>query len=61
MRLSLYRFKKSLDIFCPQIQRKDSEDYLVMILAVNRKLLAIFLPRVHLEKEQTPGAVLKHK
>ena len=36
------RFKKPLDIFWPQIQRKGSEDYLVMILAVNRKLWAIF-------------------
>ena len=70
-RLSLYtnneltynsiRFKKPLDIFWPQIQRKGSEDYLVMILTVNRKLWAIFLPRVHLEKEQTPGSHLKHK
>ena len=42
------RFKKPLDIFWPQIQRKGSEAYLVMILAVNRKLWAIFLPRVHL-------------
>ena len=55
------RFEKPLDIFWPQIQRKGSEDYLVMILAVNRKLWAIFLPRVHLEKEQTPGAGLKNK
>ena len=53
------RFKKPLDIFWPQIQRKGSEDYLVMILAVNRKLWAIFLPRVHLEKEQTPGSPLQ--
>ena len=53
------RFKKPLYIFWPQIQRKGSEDYLVMILAVNRKLWAIFLPRVHLEKEQTPGSRLK--
>ena len=52
------RFKKPLDIFWAQIQRKGSEDYLVMILAVNRKLWAIFLPRVHLEKEQTPGSPL---
>ena len=48
---SSIRFKKPLDIFWPQIQRKGSEDYLVMILAVNRKLWAVFLPRVHLEKE----------
>ena len=54
------RFKKPLDIFWPQIQRKGSEDYLVMILAVNRKLWAIFLPRVHLEKEQHREAGLKH-
>ena len=53
------RFKKPLDIFWPQIHRKCSEDYLLMILAVNRKLWAIFLPRVHLEKEQTPGSRLK--
>ena len=58
---SSIRFKKPLDIFWPQIQRKGSEDYLVMLLAVNRKLWAISLPRVHLEKEQTPGAGLKHK
>ena len=32
------RFKKPLDFFWPQIQRKGSEDHLVMILAVNRKL-----------------------
>ena len=53
------RFKKPLDIFWLQIQRKGFEEYLVMILAVNRKLWAIFLPRVHLEKEQTPGSRLK--
>ena len=53
------RFKKPLEIFWRQIQRKCSEDYLLMILAVNRKLWAIFLPRVHLEKEQTPGSRLK--
>ena len=53
------RFKKPLGIFWPQIQRKGSDDYLVMILAVNRKLWAIFLPQVHLAKEQTPGSRLK--
>ena len=53
------RFKKPLDIFWPQIQRKCSEDYLLMILTVKRKPWAIFLPRVLLEKEQTPGSRLK--
>jgi len=42
------RFKKPFDIFWPQIQRKGFKDYLVMILAVNRSLWGIFLPRVHL-------------
>ena len=53
------RFKKPLDSFSPQIQRKGSGDYLIMILAVNRRLWAIFLSRVHLEQEQTPGSRLK--
>ena len=52
-------FKKPLDISWLRIQRKGSEVYLVLNLAVNRKLWAIFLPRVHLEKEQTPGSRLK--
>ena len=37
-----YRFKKPLDIFWLQIQRKCSKDYLLMILAVN----SIFLLNV---------------
>ena len=44
--LSLENFKKPLvDIFSPQIQRKKR---CVIILAVERKLWAIFSPRVHL-------------
>ena len=53
------KFKKPLDIFWPQIQRKRSKEYLFMILAVKRKFWAIFLPRVHLQKEQIPGSRLK--
>ena len=34
MILSLKNFKKPLDIFSPQIERKRSEEYLVIILAV---------------------------
>ena len=30
------------------MERKRSEEYLVIKLAVERKLLAIFLPRIHL-------------
>ena len=44
------RFKKPLNIFWPQIQIKRFEDYLVMILAVERKLWAILLPWIDLEK-----------
>ena len=45
---NLQNFKKPLvDIFSPQIERKKrSEESLVIILAVERKLWAIFLPRV---------------
>ena len=59
--LSLQNFKKPLgDIFSPKIERKKrSEKYLVIILAVERKLWAIFSPRVHLWKQQTPGSRLK--
>ena len=45
--------KKSLDIFCPRLERKQSKEYLVILLVVKRKLWKIFLPRVHLEKYQT--------
>ena len=50
---------KGLHIFWPQIERKRSEEYLVIILAVNRKLWAIFLPWVHLDKNQTSESRLK--
>ena len=59
--ISLQNFKKPLDIIWLQLntQKKRSEEYLVTILAVKRKVWAIFLPRVHLEKYQTPGSRLK--
>ena len=57
--ISSKNVKKPLDIIWPQIERKCSEEYLAIILAVKRKLWAIFLPRFHLEKEQTPGGKLK--
>ena len=53
--ISLQNFEKPLDIFSPQIETKRSEEYLVIILAVKRKLWAILLPWVHQE------AGLKHK
>ena len=42
--------KKSLDIFLLWLERKHSEEYLVILLVVKRKLWAIFLPQVYLEK-----------
>ena len=50
--ISLQNFKKPLDIFWPLLNTKEkrSQEYLVTILAVKRKLWAIFLPRVHHEK-----------
>ena len=42
--------KKSVDIFLLWLERKHSEEYLVILLVVKRKLWAIFLPRVYLEK-----------
>ena len=54
------RFKKPLDIFDRKFnERKRFEEYLVMILAVKRKLWAIFLPRVHLEKRANTGKPAK--
>ena len=42
--------KKSLDIFWLWLERKHSEEYLVILLVVKRKLWAIFLPQDYLEK-----------
>ena len=53
--ISLQNFKKALEIFSPQMERKRSKEYLVIILAVKRKLWEILLPRVHLWKKQKSG------
>ena len=45
--ISLQNFKKPLDIFSPQIERKRSKEYSIIILAV-KQTLSDFLPRVHL-------------
>ena len=55
--ISLQNFKKPLVDISRRIERKKlSEEYLVIILAAERKLWAIFLSRVHLWKQQTPGS-----
>ena len=48
--ITLQNFKKPSDVFSLQTERKRCEEYLVITLTVKRKLWAIFLPRVHLEK-----------
>ena len=59
--ISLENFKKPLDIFSPQIERKRSKEYLVIILAVKESFERfscfdfIFEKRIHRE------AGLKHK
>ena len=51
----MQNFKKPTDIFWLKIERKRSKEYLVIILAVKRKLWANFLPRVHVEKKVNTG------
>ena len=60
--VSLQNFKKPLDIFWPQSNTKErSEEYFVTILAVKRKIWAIFLPPVHLKNSKHQDSGLKHK
>ena len=52
--ISLWNFKKPLDIFSPQIERKRSKEYLVIILAVKEsfeRFSCLSWPRVHLWKK----------
>ena len=59
--ISLQNFKKPLDIFSPQIERKRSKEYLVIILAVKESFELFSCLEFIFEKKQTPGAGLKHK
>ena len=61
--IQAYRTLKGLQIyFLTANRKKRSEEYLVINVAVERKLWAIFLLRgVHLWKKQTPGGRLKVK
>ena len=53
MRFDISVQKSLVDFNLPQIERKN---FPKNILAVERKLWAIFLSRVHLWKQQTPGS-----
>ena len=60
--ISLQNFKKPLDIFSPQIERKRSKEYFVIILAVKESFERFSSPREFIfekSKHREPG--LKHK
>ena len=52
----LYNFKKPSDIFSPQIERKRSKEYLVIILAVKESFERFSCLEFVFEKRQTPGS-----
>ena len=58
--ISLQNFKKPFDIFSPQIERKRSEEYLFIVLAVKRKLWAISCLEFILKESKHRKASLKH-
>ena len=56
--ISLQNFKKPLDFFLPQIERKRSEEYLVIILAVSERFSCL---EFILKNSKHREAGLKHK
>ena len=59
--ISLQNFKKPLDIFLPQIERKRSKEYLVIILPVKESLERFSCLEFVFEKSKHREAGLKHK
>ena len=59
--ISLRNFKKPLDIFSPQIERKRSKEYLVIILAVKESFERFSCLEFIFEKSKYREAGLKHK
>ena len=59
--LMLQNFKKPLDSFSPQIERKGSEEYLVIILAGKESFERFSCLEFVFEKSKHREAVLKHK
>ena len=57
--IKLQNFKKLLDIFSPQIERKRSKDYLVIILPVKESLEQFSCPEFIFEKSKRRKASLK--
>ena len=58
---SLQNFKKPLDIFLPQIERKRCKEYLVIILAVKESFERFSCLEFIFEKSKHREAGLKHK
>ena len=58
--ISLQNFRKPLDIFSPQIERKRSKEYLVIILAVKESFERFPCLEFIFEKQQTQGSRLKN-
>ena len=59
--ISLWNFKKPLDIFSPQIERKRSKEYLVIIVAVKESFERFSCLEFIFEKSKYREAGLKHK
>ena len=59
--ISLHNYKKSLDIFSPQIERKRSKEHLVIILAVKESFERFSCREFICEKSKYREAGLKHK
>ena len=57
----LQNFKKPLDIFSPQIEKKLSEEHLVIILAVKESFETYSCLEFIFEKSKYREAGLKHK
>ena len=53
------QFKKPVDVFTPQIERKHSQEYLVIILAVKESFERFSCLKFSFEKKQTSGSRLK--
>ena len=51
--ISLQNFKKPLDIFSPQIERKRSKEYLIIILAVKQSFERFFASSSSVKKANT--------
>ena len=59
--INLQNFKKPLDIFSPQIERKRSKEYLVIIVLVKESLERFSCLEFIIEKRKHREAGLKHK